>query len=44
MIRKQLVAPNLFTIFNLFLGFLAIIFSTQGRFSAAAPAGHTPAR
>lgn len=36
MIRKQLVAPNLFTIFNLFLGFLAIIFSTQGRFSAAA--------
>jgi CDP-diacylglycerol--serine O-phosphatidyltransferase len=36
MIRKQLVAPNLFTIFNLFLGFLAIVFSTQGRFSAAA--------
>ncbi|MGH7452760.1 MAG: CDP-diacylglycerol--serine O-phosphatidyltransferase [bacterium] len=36
MIRKQLVAPNLFTIFNLFLGFLAIVFSTQGRFRAAA--------
>ncbi|MDZ7290069.1 MAG: CDP-diacylglycerol--serine O-phosphatidyltransferase [candidate division KSB1 bacterium] len=36
MIRKRLVAPNLFTIFNLFLGFLAIIFSVQERFVAAA--------
>jgi CDP-diacylglycerol--serine O-phosphatidyltransferase len=36
MIRKQLVAPNLFTIFNLFLGFLAIVFSTQERFVVAA--------
>ncbi len=29
MIRKQMVAPNLFTIFNLFLGFLAITFATR---------------
>jgi len=36
MIRKQMVAPNLFTIFNLFLGFLAIVFSTQERFVTAA--------
>jgi CDP-diacylglycerol--serine O-phosphatidyltransferase len=36
MIRKRLFAPNLFTIFNLFLGFLAIIFSTQERFVTAA--------
>ncbi len=36
MIRKQLVAPNLFTIFNLFLGFFAIVSATRNNFKAAA--------
>jgi CDP-diacylglycerol--serine O-phosphatidyltransferase len=31
-----MVAPNLFTVFNLFLGFFAIVCSTQGRFVTAA--------
>ena len=36
MIRKQLVAPNLVTILNLFLGFWAIVSSMQERFVFAA--------
>jgi CDP-diacylglycerol--serine O-phosphatidyltransferase len=36
MIRKRYFAPNLLTIFNLFLGFLAIVFATQERFVTAA--------
>lgn len=36
MIRKRFFAPNLITIFNLFLGFLAIVFATQERFVTAA--------
>jgi CDP-diacylglycerol--serine O-phosphatidyltransferase len=36
MLHKRQVAPNLFTIFNLFLGFFAIVSSTQGRYVTAA--------
>jgi len=36
MLHKRQVAPNLVTIFNLFLGFFAILSSTQGRFVTAA--------
>ncbi|MCG3118611.1 MAG: hypothetical protein ALAOOOJD_00851 [bacterium] len=36
MLHKRQVAPNLFTIFNLFLGFFAILSSVQGRFVTAA--------
>lgn len=34
--NKRQVAPNLVTVFNLFLGFFAIISATQGRFVTAA--------
>jgi len=36
MLHKRQVAPNLFTIFNLFLGFFAIVSATQGRYVTAA--------
>jgi len=36
MLHKRQVAPNLFTVFNLFLGFFAIVSSTQGRYVTAA--------
>lgn len=34
--NKRQVAPNLVTVFNLFLGFFAIVSATQGRFVTAA--------
>ena len=36
MLHKRQVAPNLVTIFNLFLGFFAIVSSTKGNFETAA--------
>jgi CDP-diacylglycerol--serine O-phosphatidyltransferase len=36
MLHKRQVAPNLVTIFNLFLGFAAIVSSTKGNFETAA--------
>jgi len=36
MLHKRQVAPNLFTVFNLFLGFFAILSATQGRYVTAA--------